>query len=264
LRGRSGTAQVESIGVADGQKTLEMVREWVRRVVGLREGSVVGNTAIPAPATSPALVAQDSAREIEPPAQPPQPTVTPSNISEQPPLLSNVYDPRVLDTTTLPTVQGKGKGRATSDESPSSKTLQDRELARREAHQAQQASKDSNSGCIAEKQKRAQEVGVGGENVRGLLEVGKAMGAVWEREARERERGEDGQDSLGRVQGMGRKAGKECALSFRLLDGSALKHKFPAEVKLGVEVRKWIDQVLTHSLSPITLRQETPWLSRYP
>jgi len=271
---RSGTAQVESIGVADGEKTLEEVKEWVRRVVGPGERVVVGNT-VPASTTSPAPAVQDSAQGIEPLAQSPPPTITPTiAIPAASTLQSNVYDPPTSDTTTSLTAEkkGKGKNKATSDESPSSstKTAQDRERARREAHLAQQASRNSNLGYIAEQRKRAQEAGVERERVKKLLEADKAMRVAREkeaREARERERG-GGQDGLGgRVQEVGRRAAsvdsEECALSFRLLDGSALKHKFSAEVKLGVQVRKWIDQVLSLALLPTILHQEISWLTGF-
>ncbi|KAF8430073.1 hypothetical protein EV426DRAFT_3444 [Tirmania nivea] len=35
---------------------------------------------------------------------------------------------------------------------------------------------------------------------------------------------------------------RECELNFRLLNGTVFNQKFPSEVKLGVEVRQWIDQ----------------------
>ncbi|KAF8436183.1 hypothetical protein BGX38DRAFT_1274583 [Terfezia claveryi] len=255
---KSGTAQVESIGSADGEKTLEEVREWVGRVVGPVdvEGMMVGSTA-PASTTSPTPVVQD----IEPLAQSPQPTIAPTITPTDTPtittppavssLSSNVYDPPTSDTSTTLTAEKKGKGKATSDESLSSsstKTAQDRERARREAHLAQQASRNSNLGYLAEQRRRAQEAGVERERVKKLLEADKAMRVAREkeaREAREQERGGGKSGSGGGAQEIGRRAtsvdSKECALSFRLLDGSALKHKFPAEVKLGVEVRKWID-----------------------
>ena len=261
---------MEHIGVADGGKTLEEVREWVGRVVGPEEGMEVGNTG-PGLTTSPA---PGSAQDIEPLAQSPQPTITPAvmptntttttttttTTSAAPTLPSNVCAPPTSDTTTPLTADKKGKGKATSDEATTSssslaKTAQDRERARREAHLAQQASRNSNLGYIAEQRKRAQEADAERERVRKLLEADKAMRVAREkeaREARERERGGGQIGSGGGVQGVGRRAtgvdSQECALSFRLLDGSALKHKFPAEVKLGVEVRKWIDQVLTLAL----------------
>ncbi|RPB19450.1 UBX-domain-containing protein [Terfezia boudieri ATCC MYA-4762] len=255
---KSGTAQVESIGVADGEKTLEEVRDWVGRAVGPVEGMINGITA-PASTTSPAPLVQD----LEPLAQSPQPTIAPTITPTNTPtitttpavssLSSNVYDPPTSDTSTLLTAEKKGKGKATSNESFSSssstKSTQDRERARREAHLAEQASRNGNLGYIAEQRRRAQETDVERERVKKLLEADKAMRVAREkevREAREQERGGGKSGSGEGVQEMGRKAtsvdSKECALSFRLLDGRALKHKFPADVKLGVEVRKWIDQ----------------------
>ena len=241
-----------SIGVTDGEKTLEEVREWVGRIVGLEEGMIVENTD-PALATAPASVVQDT----EPSAQSPQPIIAPTAIPTVSPLSPNVYNPPAPDTTTSLTTQEKGKGKATSDgpsssssSSSSTNTAHDRERARREAHLAQQTSRNSNLGYIAEQRKRAQEADIERERVRKLLEADKAMRAAREKEtrmARERDRGGGQAGRVGGGQEVGRRAvgvdSKECALSFRLLDGSALKHKFLVEVKLGVEVRKWIDQV---------------------
>lgn len=41
-----------------------------------------------------------------------------------------------------------------------------------------------------------------------------------------------------------RPTGKETAISFRLLDGSSLKARFPSDSMLGTVVREWLDQVL--------------------
>lgn len=210
------------MGVADGNKTLEDVHEWVRKIV-------VGDVPAPTQQVSSVPAVQNLPQERPPVTAPQQVTPPPQ-----------VYDPPASESSKPTSSKEKGKAKANS--------TKDREQSRREAHLTQQADKNSNLGLIAEQRKRTQEAEVEKQRVKKLLEEDKAMRAAKEREARDaRERESSGTATAGRnLRPAGAGVGahsNECALSFRLLDGSALKHKFPSDVKLGVEVRKWIDQV---------------------
>lgn len=230
---RSDTRQVESIGVADGDKSLAQLKEWAERV--LQRTPVEPLVQDPAPPPPPPAdpVLQDPARLVDPPTQARRQEATPP-IASTPTPPSNIYDPTTTQSRNPPTAKDKGKNKPSSGDSSSSATT---------------APPKNNEGYIAAERKRAQEANSERERVKKLLEADKAMRAAREKEAREaRERDRSGAESFGASGAQGKLPGarldsKECALSFRLLDGSALKHRFPADVKLGVEVRKWIDQV---------------------
>ena len=228
---RSGTAQVESISIAAGSKTLEEFRGWVKTT--LWRGLSVGHPPLViGPSTQAPVVTQQQESAI-PPLSPQTPTV---------------YDPPAGSPSTTNT-QDKGKAKALSEDSSSTSTSN---LAREGDHRAPKA---NNSDYVDGQQKLKMEAQVEKERVRRLLEVDKVMRAKREREvqvAREREKqsriGQVENETVEPVPSRGlmetRGGGVNCALSFRLLDGSSLKHRFPAEATLGVDVRKWIDQVL--------------------
>lgn len=86
-----------------------------------------------------------------------------------------------------------------------------------------------------------------------------------EREAQERQArlllsangGEDAggqQQKTEEIQLPTRGFGTHCSLQIRLLDGSTIRNRFPSDVKLGKEVRQWIDENRTDSDEPYTFR----------
>ncbi|KAK9420930.1 hypothetical protein SUNI508_01021 [Seiridium unicorne] len=56
------------------------------------------------------------------------------------------------------------------------------------------------------------------------------------------------------IQLPSRGGGAHCNLQVRLLDGSRIRNRFPSDVKLGTEVRKWIDENRSDGDEPYTFR----------
>ena len=230
---------MESISVAAGSKTFEEFRDWVK--VTLRRGlSASHPPPIAQPSTEAPVVTQRQESTV-PPHSPQTPTI---------------YDPLASASSSTKNTRGKGKAKALSEESSSTP-----KHARNDDHGAP---KTNNSAYVDEQRKLKLEAKAEKERIRKLLETDKAMRAMREMEvrvARERERG----NRVGQVENETVESaptqdlmkaggnGVTCALSFRLLDGSSLKHKFSAEAKLGIDVRKWIDQVLHLTLRFTTL-----------
>ncbi|KAI5801698.1 hypothetical protein DFH27DRAFT_601081 [Peziza echinospora] len=223
---------------------------------------------------------------------PPPPPVLETEVLSPPPQQQRTVT-MAAQATTIPQTQGpvapraeeggeqqvataaadKGKGKAKEEANPSTsssnttKTPKQREEARREAHLAQQSTRNSPLGYLDQQRKRQLEAQEDRDRVRKLLEADKASRLAREKEERELRE----QQRAGNIHDAGNARmdtplqgqrpartvdSPECALSFRLLDGSALKHKFPANVKLGIEVRKWVDQNRTDETDkPYTFTQ---------
>ncbi|KAF8475876.1 hypothetical protein BDZ91DRAFT_844564 [Kalaharituber pfeilii] len=269
---KTGSAGQKVERIEAGEGGFEMLREWVKRVFieeGAQEGGQEGGqegtatqvaspvqTTSPAPATqagptveTPGVCEEGGSKHQQQQQQQQQHSAPQNSQDAQRSATPNIHEPESSGSSSPPTAKDKGKSKAKPEGSASApKTAKEREQARREAHLAQQASRNSQLSYLEQQRKRQQDAEQERERVRKLLETDKAARAAREREEREaRDRARNGGtvESTRTVEPGSKLRGmdsKECALSLRLLDGSAVKHKFPAEAKLGVEVRKWIDQ----------------------
>lgn len=205
-----------------GNKTLEEFKDWIKVI--LRRGLSTGQSPPVAELSTEAPVVVQQQESTVPPHTPQTPAI---------------YDPPASESSSSTIAQDKGKAKALPEESSTSTSKHARERIPK-----------ANSGYVDEQRKLKLEAQAERERIRKLLEADKVMKAMRGREVRERESRvgqiEDDTDETAHTTGFLKAGGNglKCALSFRLLDGSSLKHKFPAEAKLGIDVRKWIDQVL--------------------
>lgn len=208
-----------------GNKTLEEFKDWIK--VTLQRGLSTGQSPpVAEPSTDAPVVIQQQ-----------EPTVPPHS-----PQTPAIYDPPASESSSSTNTQDKGKAKALPEESSTSTSKHARERTPK-----------ANSGYVDEQRNLKLEAQAERERIQKLLEADKVVKAMREREsrvAREREsrvgQVEDDTVETAYTTSFLKAEGNDlkCALSFRLLDGSSLKHKFPAEAKLGIDVRKWIDQVL--------------------
>lgn len=182
----------------------------------------------------------------------PQP-IHPSSSSSTPP---SSTPPSSLPTATTDrnAVYEERKARLEKKRAAEEKAEHERRLARRSSSTPDPPGRSSNTTYLEQQRRRQLAAQEERQRVLRLLENDKAERR--EREAKRKQALEETTaPSSSKENVPTRPAGKETAISFRLLDGSSLKAKFPSESILGTDVRTWLDQNRNDGDHPYSLLQ---------
>lgn len=195
-----------------------------------KAASPIDQPAVPGPTEGqpPASVDQPPV-PVESPAAAPQPSSSSSSSSPssaQPPDRNAVYEER--------------KARLEAQRAAAEAAERADRLARRRASTTPDpAGRSSNTTYLEQQRRRQQAAQEERARVLRLLENDKIERR--QREANRKQALEADSPTKENVPPAPRPTGPETAISFRLLDGSSLKAKFPSSAVLGADVRQWLD-----------------------